>query len=81
MKDTRPPIANKHEPLTLSDSDIASGRGVSRRSALRKLGIGAGVAAAAVFGAVAPAQARSDRRRCYRDSDPGDRRTVYCDSD
>ena len=81
MKDTLPPVADKDELLTLSDSDISSQRSVSRRSVLGSLGIGAGFAAAAVFGAVTPAQARSDRRRCYRDNDRGDRATVYCDND
>ena len=81
MKDELPPVADKDKPLTLSDTDISSQRSVSRRSLLGTLGIGAGVAAAAAFGAVTPAQARSDNRRCYRDRDRGDRSTVYCDRD
>jgi hypothetical protein len=80
MKD-RLPAVDKDKLLTLSDADISSQRSVSRRSLLGSLGIGAGVAAAAAFGAVTPAEARSDRRRCWRDNDPRDRITVYCDTD
>jgi len=81
MKDKLPPVVDKGKPLTLSDADISSQRSVSRRSLLGTLGIGAGVAAAAALGAATPAQARSDRRQCYRDRDPHDRVTVYCDRD
>ena len=67
---------DKDKPITLSDADISSEPSVNRRSLLGTLGIGAGVAAAAVFGATVPVQAQrgSDPegrgRRCpYRDSD------------
>ena len=74
-------LSEKGKVVTLSDADISSERSVSRRSVLGTLGLGAGVAAAAVFGTTTAAEARSDRRRCWRDSDPRDRITVYCDSD
>jgi hypothetical protein len=81
MTEKLPPVTDKGKVLTLSDADISSQRSVSRRSLLGTLGLGAGVAAAAVIGAVRPAEARSDRRRCWRDNDRGDRATVYCDND
>ena len=81
MTDKLPHDSKNGKVQTLSDTDISSQRSVSRRSVLGTLGLGAGVAAAAVFGTATPAEARSDRRRCYRDNDRGDRVTVYCDSD
>ena len=70
------------KPHTLSEADISTERTVSRRSMLGTIGIGAGVAAAAVLGAVTPAQARSDRVRVYCDNNRGDRRTCgYRDND
>jgi hypothetical protein len=82
-----PHMKSQDKPKTLSDSDISSHRKVSRRSLLGTLGLGAGIATAAVVGAVSSAQARTDTRRCYRDNDvtpdgrPYDRVTVYCDRD
>ena len=81
MTEKFPAVSDKGKVLTLSDADISSQRNVSRRSLLGTLGLGAGVAATAVFGAVRSAEASSDRRRCYRDNDPGDRVTGYCDND
>jgi hypothetical protein len=74
-------LFDKGKVVSLSDADISSQRTVSRRSLLGTIGLGAGVAAAAVFGTTTAAEARSDRRRCWRDNDRGDRRTVYCDND
>jgi len=66
---------------TLSEEDISS-KSVSRRSLLGSLGVGAGVAAAAVFGATSPAQAADAEgrgRRCrFRDADSGDSTRVRC---
>lgn len=42
----------KDEPRTLTDADICPERTISRRSVLGTLGIGAGVAVLAAFGAV-----------------------------
>jgi hypothetical protein len=61
MDDWLPPD-DKSKTASLSDADISSER-VSRRSMLGTLGIGAGVAAAAVLGTTTPAKA-SDRARC-----------------
>lgn len=80
MKDTIDSVS-KNEVATLSDGDISSRRSMSRRSLLGTIGLGAGAAAAAVFGATSPAAARSDSTRCWRDRDRGDRATVYCDRD
>lgn len=59
------------QPLahTLTDADISSQRNVSRRALLQTLGLGAGVAAASAFGAVA--QAQTKRRDPCRDQDHG----------
>jgi hypothetical protein len=46
----------KDKPLTASDADISAEAIVSRRSLLGTISIGAGVAAAAVFGATMPAE-------------------------
>jgi hypothetical protein len=54
---------------TLVDADIRSERSLSRRALLHTLGIGAGFAAAAAFGAAARAQPR--RRDPCRDGDHG----------
>lgn len=61
-------VPPKGKPFTLTDADISSKPNVSRRAMLGTLGIGAGVAAAALLGAVTPAEAQ---RRC-RDTDPDD---------
>jgi hypothetical protein len=65
----------------LAEEDISS-KPVSRRSLLGTIGIGAGVAAAAAFGAITPAQAADAEgrgRRCrYRDADRGDTTRVRC---
>jgi hypothetical protein len=45
------PPKTAEAPCTLSDADITSQRAVTRRSLLGALGVGAGVAAAAAFGA------------------------------
>jgi hypothetical protein len=65
---------------TLSDSEISTQPNISRRSLLRTIGIGTGVAAATIFGAVNSAEARrvcdyNSYDRCFdvTDSDPGDR--------
>jgi hypothetical protein len=70
MKDSPP-----DKPITLSDSDISSQPTISRRSLLNSIGVGVGVAAAVVVGAVTPAEARSDRRtvRTWCDNNRGDR--------
>jgi hypothetical protein len=60
------------KPVTLTDADISSNRFVSRRSLLGTLGIGAGVAAAAVLGSVTPALADRAKTTGYRDRDPSD---------
>jgi hypothetical protein len=69
------------QTATLLESDISSKR-VSRRSLLGTLGIGAGVAAVAAFGASTPAEAADAEgrgRRCrYRDADRGDTTRVHC---
>jgi hypothetical protein len=54
---------------TLTDEDISSRRSVSRRALLHTLGIGAGIAAAAAFGATTHAQTK--RRDPCRDADHG----------
>jgi hypothetical protein len=46
----------KDKPLTPPDADISAEAIVSRRSVLGTISIGAGVAAAAVFGATMPAE-------------------------
>ena len=67
--------------VSLSDAEIASAR-VTRRSLLGTLGLGAGVGAAAVFGATSPAHAADAEgrgKRCrYRDGDRGDTVRVSC---
>ena len=79
MTDKTPPAAK--QTRTLSEQDISSER-VTRRSLLGRLGIGAGVAAAAVLGPVAPARAADAEgrgRACrFRDSDRGDSVRVAC---
>jgi hypothetical protein len=74
-------LSDKGKVVTLSDADISSERTLSRRSVLGTIGLGVGIAAAAVLGTTTTAEARSDRRRCWRDNDRGDRITVYCDND
>jgi len=70
----------KHKTRTLSDTDIASRRAVSRRTLLSTLGIGAGLAAMAVAGAHAqttkpdpktPPKTPPKRRDPCRDADHG----------
>jgi hypothetical protein len=73
-------MKDEDKPTTLSDTEISTQHNVSRRSLLSSIGIGTGVVAAAVFGAVKPAEARrvcdSNRGdRCFdvTDRDPYDR--------
>src|SRR5258707_303416 len=61
-------IAMKDKSFTLDETDISSQRSVSRRSSLGILGLGAGVAAAAVCGVATSAEARSDRGPCQDQS-------------
>lgn len=79
MTDKTPPAGK--QTRTLSENDISSER-VTRRSLLGALGIGAGVAAAAVIGTVAPARAADAEgrgRACrFRDADRGDSVRVHC---
>jgi len=58
---------------TLSDADISSTRAVTRRTLLSALGVGAGLAAAAVAGTATHAQTtpKPTRRDPCRDSDHG----------
>jgi hypothetical protein len=65
-----------HKTLTLTDADISSQRRVSRRSILSALGVGLGVAAAAVVGHSVPLAAQG-RTGCTdtdmgRNEDPPD---------
>jgi hypothetical protein len=62
------------KPRTLSDADISSTRAVSRRTLLGALGLGAGLAAAAVAGTTTHAQTtapKPTRRDPCRDADHG----------
>jgi hypothetical protein len=90
-------MSSKDKPLSLSDADISSERVLSRRSVLGTLGIGAGIAAAAVLGVTSSSVHAADNDSPSRpricDRDPGSQvdRTCYdvtrprrrraCDSD
>jgi hypothetical protein len=56
----------------LTDDAISSKRALTRRSLLATLGIGAGVATVAVFGATTPAWADRAKVQRYRDRDVSD---------
>jgi hypothetical protein len=57
--------ADAQSTISLSDTDISAERGVTRRSLLGALGLGAGAAATVVFGApeVAPAADDSSKKK------------------
>jgi hypothetical protein len=54
------PAGSAAETVTLSDSEIVSERGVTRRSLLGALGIGAGAAATVIFAASESAPAAEE---------------------
>lgn len=80
-------MKSKKQKFTLDNSDIASTPSMSRRSALAKIGIGAGTAVATAIG-LSTATRAADSALC--DADPSDgwgqgrrgrRGTRHCDRD
>jgi hypothetical protein len=63
---------DEKKPVTLTETEIASKRVLTRRSLLTALGIGAGVATMAVIGSTTPAHADRAKTTRYRDRDVSD---------
>ena len=59
------PVVSEQATVTLADAEITAERGVTRRSLLGALGLGAGAAATVVFGAPqsAPAADASSKKK------------------